>query len=325
MIFSKNKKYKKALVIVSFILFAGFLGLQMISPEVSNPPVTGKFKGPQEVTQILERACYDCHSNETSLAWYDKVAPFSFKVAADVEEARKRFNFSEWDSIPGGEKETRLWHIVNMVDAGRMPLKSYMTFHPSARVTEKELTILKNYVTQLSERNHAVGDTFEIKKAVVRVVKTKPENAHDVPESLNGIRYFEDYKNWKVISSTNRFDNGTMRLIYGNDITVKAIEENKINPWPNGAVIVKVVWNNQPEDKDGNVKPGNFNNVQLMIRDDKKFKDTEGWGFARFNGLDLVPYGKTVSFATSCINCHQLASKSGFVFDMPTKNEAVKH
>ncbi|MEO6286471.1 MAG: heme-binding domain-containing protein [Dyadobacter sp.] len=312
MIFSKQRRYRKATVLIACVLFAGFIGIQATSPEISNPAVTGKFQGPKEVTKIFERACYDCHSNETNLTWYDKVAPFSYVVAADVIEARKRFNFSEWDSIPKADQEAKLWYMVNMISAGKMPLPNYTKLHPGATVSKNDLAILKKYVSQLSDRNHSTGDTSKI---------NRPAHTRKFPTSANGITYFDDYKKWKVISSTNRFDNGTTRLIYGNDITVKAIRENKINPWPNGAIIVKVVWNSQHEDESGNVSAGNFNNVQIMIRDDQKFSDTEGWGFARFGGLDLVPYGKTLSFATSCINCHRLVPENGFVFDIPTKKQ----
>ncbi len=315
---SKQNSYKRKTVILLGILFAGFIGLQATSPKIPQRPVTGEFKGPEDVTNIFKRSCYDCHSNETNLNWYDKIAPFSHIVAADVNEARKRFNFSEWDSIPKADQEVKLWYMVNMIDAKKMPLPTYTAIHTGAKVSKKELDILKNYVVRLSAKNHETGDTAQIRKTE-NYSESKSSKSNNFPESVNGIKYFDDYKNWKVISSTNRFDNGTMRLIYGNDIAVKAIKEDKIRPWPNGAIIVKVVWNSQHEDKNGNVSPGNFNNVQMMIRDDKKFKDTEGWGFAKFNGLNLEPYGKTISFATSCINCHRLVPENGFVFDIPTK------
>ncbi|GGM95214.1 hypothetical protein GCM10010967_30790 [Dyadobacter beijingensis] len=309
----KRNRYRNAAAVVAGILFTSFVVLQVNSPTIENPSVTAEFHGPDEVTAILKRSCYDCHSNETNLRWYDKIAPFSYKVAADVEEARKRFNFSEWDSLPKADQEVKLWYIVNMIDAGRMPLPAYTAIHPSAKVTPAELTILKNYVTDLSRKHYAAGDTARIRQN---------PRVSNVPTSINGIRYFDDYKNWKVISSTGRPDNGTMRIIYGNDIAVKALENDQIRPWPDGAVIVKVVWNSQAPDADGNVKPGNFNNVQMMVRDAGKFSATEGWGFARFNGLDLKPVGTTATFATACINCHQLAGETGFVFDIPTKRVA---
>lgn len=100
---------------------------------------------------------------------------------------------------------------------------------------------------------------------------------------------------------------------------IKAIKKGQL-PFPDGAKMAKVVWGKQHVDKNGNVLPGNFQNVQFMIKDSKKFSDTEGWGFARFDGHQLKPYGKTAIFARTCINCHRLlVSKNDFVFNIPTK------
>ncbi|SEI92238.1 Cytochrome P460 [Dyadobacter koreensis] len=321
--FSKPTTYRKTVVILSSVVFASLVALQITGPTISNPQAKGKFHAPAEVLSIFERSCYDCHSNETDLRWYDKIAPFSYVVAADVNEARKRFNFSEWDTLSKSDQETKLWYMINMIDAGKMPLATYTSVHPESKVSKADLDVLKNYVIKLSNQNHSLGDTSRIKLADKTYKNSQDTGVGKTPKSINGISYFDDYKNWKIISSTNRFDNGTMRLIYGNEIAINAIKEDKIKPWPNGAILVKVVWNSQKEDNDGNIKPGNFNNVQMMIRDDKRFKDTEGWGFARFSGLSLEPYGKTISFATSCINCHRLVPDNGFVFDIPSKN--LKH
>ncbi len=63
--------------------------------------------------------------------------------------------------------------------------------------------------------------------------------ATNVQPEFNGVGFLPDYKNWKVISSTDRFDNHTMREILGNDIAQKAIAEGHINPWPDGDCVRK--------------------------------------------------------------------------------------
>lgn len=305
----------KIVVSILGIMFL-VVSLRLASPEIPNPPVTAEFTGPDSITMIFKRACYDCHSNETRLAWYDRFAPISWKVAADVSQARDRFNLSHWDSLSTAEQQTTLWYMVNMIEQGRMPLKEYTALHPEAVVSKKEIAMLKRYVVSLSA---APSGNKQSAPAATPTIPATIITHKTTPVSPNGIEYFSDYKQWKVIAATNRFDNGTMRLIYGNDIAVKALEQNTINPWPNGAKIAKVVWNLSPEDADGNVHTGSFNNVQFMLKDDRKFKDTGGWGFARFSTPELLPYGKDASFGTSCYNCHRLASANGFVFDIPTK------
>ncbi len=54
---------------------AVFLALQFVRPRLTNPPVTADLGAPAPVEQILRTACYNCHSNETKLAWFDKVVP----------------------------------------------------------------------------------------------------------------------------------------------------------------------------------------------------------------------------------------------------------
>jgi len=116
--------------------------------------------------------------------------------------------------------------------------------------------------------------------------------------------------------TTSRFDNGSMRVMFANPIAMSALRGGYINPWPKGSIIAKVVWE-KLEDKDGNIRPGKLINIQYMVRDSHKYKETEGWGFARFDTSDLKPYGHLADFK-KCIACHQAVKGTGFVFDLST-------
>jgi len=308
---------KRLAVSIGLVLIFG-LTIQLFYAKVENPPVTGKFEGPKEVTDILERSCYSCHSNETKLGWINKVAPISWLVASDVANARKVLNFSEWDKLTPGDQKVKKAYMLNMVKSGRMPLPRYTAIHPEAKISKSDLDILTKYVLSLNTGNPADTSGINAADREYNNWKKKQIHASNNPVSPNGIKYFDDYKNWDVINTTYRKDSNTIRVLHGNAIAVKAIKNNTITPWPDGAIIVKVVWN-EIEDKDGNARPGTFNNVQIMIKDSKKYTSTEGWGFAKFETLDRKPYGKDVDFAISCINCHRLADKEGYVFDAPLK------
>jgi hypothetical protein len=317
---SRRRINRKLLVILTILVFVG-LTQKFTSPEIINPPVTSKINVPQDVSAVLRKACYDCHSNETKLAWFDKIAPVSWIVSADIKEARSRFNFSQWDDLAPADQQVKFWEMINLAENNKMPLPSYLRFHPTAKLDKKDIEVLKKYAQRFIISKP--GDTAEINEAekefkVFRISNGKHPNA---PTSLNGVRYSDDYRNWKVIVATTRFETRTMRIVYGNDIAIKAIEGGRTDVWPQGSVIVKVVWN-MIEDKDGNIRTGTFNNTQWMIKDDKKFPDTEGWGFARFSGVKLLPYGKTASFGTACFNCHKLVKETGYVFDLPVSKMA---
>jgi hypothetical protein len=58
-----------------------------------------------------------------------------------------------------------------------------------------------------------------------------------------------------------------------------------------------------------------------MIKDDKKYAGTAGWGWARWKGNELKPYGKTLTFTQECVNCHQPMKDNDFVFT-PTLADA---
>jgi len=309
----------KIVIIIALVIFIG-LSVQFASPKFSNPPVTSNIKVPDNVSAVLRKGCYDCHSNESKLSWFDKLAPVSWIVASDIKEARSRFNLSQWNDLPPADQQVKFWEMINMAENGKMPLPSYLRFHPDAKLSSSDINVLKKYAQRFI--NSKIGDTAELNKEEREYKAYIISNSTNVkrPTSLNGIRYSDDYKNWEVIAATTRFENGTMRIIYGNDIAVNAIEQGEIDPWPQGSVIVKVVWN-MIEDKDGNIRAGSFNNTQWMVKNDQQFPDTKGWGFARFNGINLLPYGKTASFGKACFNCHKLVKETGYVFDLPAKIE----
>lgn len=323
----KPRSKNKILAIGSVILLA-FILLQAKKVKVVNPVVTGDFKAPAQVKAILKRACYDCHSNETNLRWYDKIAPVSWEVASHVKEGRRVLNFSNWDSLAPADQKAKLWESINQIIAGAMPLKSYATVHTGAKVSTADLTLLKQYLSAMvkvpvpdTAKTNALSKQYKQWQALSTAQSTSATSTPaqpGIPKSLNGIEYIPDYKNWQVVTTSDRFDNGTMRVVFGNDIAIKAIKENHINPWPKGTVFAKVAWDKITDAK-GNITTGAFKQVEYMIKDKDKYKSTAGWGFARFKTPKLLPYGKTKLFATECVNCHRPMEKNDFVFTLPVK------
>lgn len=316
----RKKRWLAAGALVVLLLSASLL-----APPVQNSPVTHPMQAPPEVTAVLRKSCYDCHSSETRLNWLDKMAPAAFLVAADVKEARSRFNFSTWDTLSLTDKQGRVWEMVNMVVNGKMPLASYAALHPEARLTEKDIAVLKKYAQDISPA--VIHDKAIIRQAGKELDQFREKNAVPAINKIvapNGVPFFPDYQNWQVISTTNRFDNNrSIRVVYGNATAVKAIRANHINPFPDGSTIVKAVWN-IVEEANGDIVPGSFANVQIMTKNNKLYANTNGWGYAKFNGTALKPYGTGPAFALSCHNCHKAAEDNGYVFNIPLLNRELK-
>jgi hypothetical protein len=317
----------RALLWIMGILGLVFVGIQFIRPSLTNPPVTAELQAPVEVRQVLKNSCYNCHSNETKLPWFDRVVPPYWLVASDVKEARLHLNFSEIGKLPAAQQKAMLFEAVNQIQLGAMPLPQYLAVHPDAKVTPEALAVLRNYLTTPPDPAKAAEATT---KAVVEASAADAQFGKwiqasgpvtNVQPEFNGVGFLPDYKNWKAISSTDRFDNHTMREILGNDVAVKAIAENHINPWPDGTAFAKVTWAQTQPDEKGVVKTGAFVQTELMIKDAKKYASTEGWGFGRWRGADLKPYGRDAAFQNECTGCHAPVAKNDFVYTMPFRGQ----
>ncbi len=307
---------KKIFRVISFLLI-GVIILQFIQPGFETPLVASDIAAPVEVSAILKRSCFACHSNETKLSWFDRISPISWKVAKDIKEGRNVINFSEWNNLTPAQQKDKFWEIINHAISGVMPLKKYTVMHPSAKLSESDLAILKNYVTSL-----AISRTYDTLKTMEAFEQYKQwRNGIDIgkrPVAVNGVAHDPDYKNWQPISTTDAFSNGTLRVIFGNAVAIKAINENHTRHWPNGTVLAKVQWD-PLVDEEGNIHTGKFNQIEYMVKDEEKYADTEGWGWARFKTLDLVPDDKEAQFATKCINCHRPVKALDNVFTFPIK------
>jgi heme-binding protein len=127
------------LVIVRNVLVAVvalFLLIQLVpcGRNHTNPPIVAEPKWDSPATRALaKRACFDCHSNETTWPWYSHVAPISWFLQGHVEDGRMALDFSEWNkTFRAASKASR------EVKTGGMPLSSYLWMHPDARLSDSE-------------------------------------------------------------------------------------------------------------------------------------------------------------------------------------------
>jgi hypothetical protein len=122
-----------------------------------------------------------------------------------------------------------------------------------------------------------------------------------VPDSSNGIAYPTGWQNWATIAVSHRTDNNTIRTILGNEIAVRAARSGNTNPWPEGAILGKVVWKEtELEDWQKAIAPGEFVHAEFMFKDSTKYASTYNWGWARWVGLDQIPFEKGAEVCTAC-------------------------
>jgi len=296
-----------------------FLALQFVRPSLPNSLATAELQAPEDVKQILKNSCYNCHSNETKLWWFDQPVPAYWLVVRDVKTARQRLNFSEIGKLPPAQQQAALFESVSQIELGAMPTGPYRRLHPDSVVTAEQLSTLKRYLAAASAAAPPAPQNISGDEQYAKWISAGTSAANPAP-APNGIAFPPEYKTWRVISSTDRFDNHTMREILGNAIAVQAIADNHINPWPDGTAFAKIAWLQQP-DADGRVKTGAFFQVEFMFRDSKKYAATKGWGWARWRGADLKPYGKDANFTSECVGCHKPLENTNYVFTQPLRGQ----
>ena len=131
------KKIILILVVVGVVVF-GLIQLVPFGRNHTNPAVVQEIQWDSPETRaIAERACFDCHSNQTVWPWYSNIAPSSWLLAKDVAEGREEMNFSDWGRLPQSADE-----IARELERGSMPPSRYLALHPEARLSDAEIAQL---------------------------------------------------------------------------------------------------------------------------------------------------------------------------------------
>ncbi len=94
---------------------------------------------PAEVKAIFRNNCYDCHSGVTTYPWYADIAPLSYWVNDHIKDGKRHFDVEEWSNYSLKKKDHKLDELIEEVEEGEMPLKSYTLLHGDLSEEEKEL------------------------------------------------------------------------------------------------------------------------------------------------------------------------------------------
>lgn len=150
--------------------------------------------------------------------------------------------------------------------------------------------------------------------------------------SVNGIKLPSGYRDWMLISvAVVGSPMNDIRAKLGNDIAIGDFRAGTI-PYRDGAIIARLAWRqvHDPQTNNafrqqaiarglspdavakflsGSAVAGPATNVQLMVKNSKKYASTGGWGFAQFTN------GKPDRIVqNTCFACHAPAKARDFVF-----------
>ena len=168
--------------------------------------------------------------------------------------------------------------------------------------------------------------TVYVTKSTAQSAKEIQPQAQSNASPIYGITIPAGYRDWRLISVKQLTGaEGKLKQLraqLGNDIAIEAFRAGKL-PFPDGAIIAALHWNEASSDLDNQVLANGFPgaglesvfagsavNVQFMVKDSKKYAASGGWGYADFtNGKpgDQPLHEK-------CFPCHVPAKDRDYVF-----------
>ena len=166
---------------------------------------------------------------------------------------------------------------------------------------------------------------FVTKSAAQSAKDDRPEAASEA-SPIYGVTIPSGYRDWRLISIKRLTGEGgklkQLRAQLGNDLAIAAFREGKL-PFPDGAIIAALHWNEDSSDADNQALAAGFPgvglestfagfavNAQFMVKDSKKYAASGGWGYADFTN------GKPGDEAlhAKCFPCHLPAKDRDYVF-----------
>ncbi|MEO6330042.1 MAG: heme-binding domain-containing protein [Ginsengibacter sp.] len=106
---------------------------------------------PDSVQTILQNACYDCHSNNTSYPWYVNIQPMGWIMKRHIDNGKAKLNFSEFGIYSNRRRVSKLKEISNQIKDDEMPITSYRTMHKNANLTTEEKVLVMNWINKITD------------------------------------------------------------------------------------------------------------------------------------------------------------------------------
>lgn len=160
--------FKKIVLLLLLVIIV----IQFIHPEKNKaqgmqPNYIGNvYPVPGDVKIILEKACNDCHSNNTNYPWYTRIQPVHWWLKQHIADGKKHLNLDEYTNQRLRSQYHKMEEFVEMLKEGEMPLNSYTWIHKDAKLSEAE----KNKLIRWAD---GIRDNLEAKYPLDSLIRKK--------------------------------------------------------------------------------------------------------------------------------------------------------
>jgi mono/diheme cytochrome c family protein len=208
------------------------------------------------------------------------------------------------------------WIIQNGVRLTGMPSWK-------SSVSDDDTWKLARFIHNLPHLNAASASTA-VQSQAPAAISAQDKYTLKVPNGL-AFSEFRGYESWPTVSISHNGD--VMALILANPVMIAAYRAGipgNGKPFPDGSKMAKVHWNLKKLDTfPAATVPATQHDVDLMVKDSKRFSDSGGWGYGVFeydaasgnfrpgNSTDKPPQ---VNDAKCGFACHTIVKTRDYVF-----------
>jgi cytochrome c553 len=282
--------------------------------DVTIPLEAGKMKNPlPETAEIVSQgqevflgSCAQCHGAEAR--GDTNIGRNMSPPAMDLTSA----HVQHWSDAE------LFWIIQNGVRLTGMPAWK-------SSISDNDTWKLTRYIHNLPHLNAASASTAGGPSQAQTATSTQDKYTLKVPNGL-AFSEFRGYEGWPVIAISH--NGGAVAAILGNPVMIDAYKAGipgNGKPFPDGAKMAKVHWTAKVDVSEPGAPtvPGPQHDVDLMVKDSKRFADSGGWGYGVFeydaasgtfrlgNLTDKPPQGND---AKCGFTCHTKVKTRDYVF-----------
>ena len=153
-------------LLVMLVIIQLFHPARNRSQGIQSNNISEVYPVPVNVKSILDKACADCHSNNTNYPWYSKIQPVDWWLTGHINDGKRELNFDEFATYELRRQYHKLEEIGKTVKEAEMPLDSYTWIHRNAILSDEEKNLLIDWAGTIrtSLKQKYPPDSLERKK-----------------------------------------------------------------------------------------------------------------------------------------------------------------
>ncbi|PHR48013.1 MAG: hypothetical protein COA32_05665 [Fluviicola sp.] len=137
------------------ILLILFIGVQFIPKDnnrqlhISKYDIRNLYIIPKNTLKMIEKSCFDCHSNNTDYPWYSKIQPVRYFLDNHIREGKNMLNFSEFGNYSERRKRNKIRSIISQIQEDKMPISTYTIIHREADLSNQDKKIVIDWFNSI--------------------------------------------------------------------------------------------------------------------------------------------------------------------------------